>query len=109
MGVTMRLKYRFCISLISLLFPQVSAWLSPLTAAEQRRRLKDRSSSLLASTPGRRSFVEGDTFDDPLDEIEALGGDAAFLDEKDRNEESNTDFLWDGEIDENAHLDLDLE
>lgn len=67
--------------------------------------------TVLASTPGTGSYVEGDTFDDPLQEIEALGGDPFFLESEEigGDKQDKTDFLWDGEVDENAHLDLDLE
>ena len=85
-----------------------AAWLlsrpvSPL--AEQR-------TTFLASTPpGTRSYVEGDTFEDPKEEVEALGGDPFFLDndEDEKGGKDDGDFLWDGEVDENAHLDLDFD
>ena len=83
-----------------------AAWLlsrpvSPL--AEQR-------TTFLASTPpGTRSYVEGDTFEDPKEEVEALGGDPFFLDDDEKGSKDDDDFLWDGEVDENAHLDLDFD
>lgn len=72
---------------------------------------------------GQYSFVEGSEFNDAQSEIDALGGDAFFLgkDEIDgTNPKTNVctgnkrdvgfstlKFEWDGEVDEDAHLDVD--
>lgn len=56
--------------------------------------------------------MEEDVYDDPLEEIEALGGDPFFLqdtDEESNDENDSGNFIWDGEVDENAHLDIELD
>ena len=66
---------------------------------------------LFSKEPGTRSYVEGDTFNNPYDEIEALGGDAFFIEQeelKPKEDQEETAF-WDGEVDDNAHLDIDLD
>eukprot|EP00977_Amphora_coffeiformis_P012496 scaffold3079_cov174-Amphora_coffeaeformis.AAC.7 len=87
-----------------------SAWV-PSAARHAASRVILQSSR--GPPPGIGSYVEGDMFEDPLQEIEALGGDPFFLDNDDNDGEKNTnsegDFLWDGEIDENAHMDLDFD
>jgi hypothetical protein len=66
------------------------------------------------------SYVDGDNFENAEDEVLAMGGDPFFLvdDSKDdappgaSNLQVNPDpaetgkFLWDGEVDEDAHIDL---
>ena len=95
-----------------LVFP-TTAWMPPSPPLSVPFAAKPTTTTVLPSTPGIGSYVEGDTFDDPRDEVEALGGDPFFLEDDDDNAKSSNpdddDFLWDGEIDENAHLDLDLE
>ena len=93
-----------------------------MPSAERRGRGRGRHTApvvILQSSrgqPGHGSYVEGDVFEDPLQEIEALGGDPFFLDngdkggiDNDKNSDGEGNFLWDGEIDENAHMDLDLD
>jgi hypothetical protein len=85
-----------------------------------------------SSTPRNQmsggSFVEGDSYDSTIEEIEAMGGDPFFLDEyyaadddvgrgDDRSESSpdnSSDWEvedvnegWDGVVDDNAHFDFD--
>ena len=59
----------------------------------------------------RKSSLEEDIYEDDYDEVEALGGDTFFLEGDPENDEDEADqgFLWDGEIDENAHLEIDLD
>lgn len=56
-----------------------------------------------------RSYVEGDEFESLEDELEALGGDPAFLDDSEENDKPNQDSdgeEWDGwTIDEGAYFD----
>lgn len=72
--------------------------------------------------------MEEDVYDNEYDEIEALGGDPFFL-EGDNNletipistsssttekgdadvDDNDAGFFWDGEVDDNAHMDLDLD
>jgi hypothetical protein len=66
------------------------------------------------------SYVDGDNFENAEDEVLAMGGDPFFLQDDSKDEgppgASNLQvdpdpaetgkFLWDGEVDEDAHLDL---
>jgi hypothetical protein len=92
----------------------------------------------LLSTPGNRrgggpsgSFVEGDSYDSTIDEIEAMGGDPSFLDgyagaagdgddgsasprdssdgdgDGDGGWEVDVEEGWNGVVDDNAHFDFD--
>lgn len=59
---------------------------------------------------GSFSYVEGDEFENELMEIDALGGDPAFLsyddtDEADEDNFSESEPEWDGTVDEDAHFD----
>lgn len=66
---------------------------------------------------GDPSFLEGDevsSIDDDAAALEAAGGDPAFLDSNhsmdkdnskiDEDKESKQKFIWDGVVDEDAHL-----
>jgi hypothetical protein len=78
----------------------VAAWMVPQQV--NRRQLGQLHSS---KGPGTGTFVEGDVFDNPIDEINAMGGDPFFLDEDEVQDASEG---WDGEVDENAHIDIDF-
>jgi hypothetical protein len=73
------------------------------------------------------SYVDGDNFENAEDEVLAMGGDPFFLGLDDDNKDDDdapppiesgtnlqvdpdttepTKFIWDGEVDEEAHLDL---
>ena len=99
------------------------------------QRLNTPSKALYSSRDGGDddnmsfTYVEGSEFDNPEDEIEALGGDPFFLMDdddddhtstqsmekksinsgQDKNDEDDDEWEWDGEVDENAHLDLDID
>jgi len=54
-----------------------------------------------------KSFVTYDDDDDDYYDLDFIGGDPGFLIEEDSEEKKDEgDFLWDGEVDEDAHLDL---
>lgn len=91
----------------------MDAWVTTSISANHDRRFVASRATIRYSEPVTRSYVEGDEFEDPVAEIDALGGDPFFLQDDDDKGGSNDgeegDFLWDGEVDENAHLDLDLD
>jgi len=62
-----------------------------------------------SSPPTGFSYVEGENYDNEIEEVEAMGGDPFFLqvDEEQEEKETDPDFEWDGIVDDEAHLDFD--
>lgn len=116
-----RMQISWAMLWISVWTNAANGWLITFTKSINVRSSERANANiqLAAGTPknnGRetRSFVEGDVFEDPVDEIEALGGDVFFLETEHSDSsiskgQDHDDYLWDGVEDDNAHLDLDLD